>query len=57
MNERYLTPICVWEAETKKVLAYLNDFHTKMIHCIEFSFDGVFLISFSDENSVAIHDW
>ncbi|CAK72848.1 unnamed protein product (macronuclear) [Paramecium tetraurelia] len=57
LSENQLTPIYVWEAETKKVLSLLNDFHTKMIHCIEFNCNGVFLLSFSQEYSIAIHDW
>jgi WD40 repeat protein len=57
LSEKYLTPICVWESESKKILSLIQDFHTRMIHCLEFSADGVFLFSFSDEYSIAIHDW
>ncbi|CAD8171847.1 unnamed protein product [Paramecium pentaurelia] len=57
LNEKQLTAICVWETESKKVLSMLNDFHTKMIYCLEFSYDGVFLLSFSSEYSIAVHDW
>lgn len=40
-----LAPICIWDSTTNSMLCQLMDFHLRSINALEFSMDGVFLIS------------
>jgi WD40 repeat protein len=52
-------PIHLWEADTKRVVSSLIDFHLKSIVALAFTPDGAFLVSAGgdDDNSIAVHDW
>lgn len=51
--------ILIWETENKSVISQLNDFHIKGVNHLEFSPDGIYLLTvgIDDDNSVAIYNW
>lgn len=51
--------ILVWDTESKSVICQLNDFHVRGVNHLDFSPDGIYLLSagIDDDNSIAIYNW
>ncbi|EGR30612.1 hypothetical protein IMG5_127930 [Ichthyophthirius multifiliis] len=58
-NENITQSIYVWDAQTKKVLAHINDFHINSISYLEFSPDGQYLLSIGEDSShtLVLYNW
>lgn len=54
-----LVEIMVWDAESKAMLCFIQDFHLRGVSHLEFSPDGTLLLTvgMDDDHSLAIYDW
>ncbi|KRX05725.1 WD40-repeat-containing domain [Pseudocohnilembus persalinus] len=58
-KQQKVVDIYIWDAESKQVLGYINDFHRKAVVWLEFSPDGNMLLTAGQDpdNSIAIYEW